>query len=249
MLPDWRIADHYAALARAERKALAWEWLRRTDDYNQCWIEFRGGCCGHRRAREFGLERLEDPALPTPDARPLWRAGIDQGVILAEVRTYGVDALDQIDLLEWRDLVSIAIDVNKDEHILLWDGVRSLRIDIVGGTLIGCPALLTYQIEGLSRGRMSLRSLDELITLKTTGRFKKLPPSNRILNRWILELRIADALRTHASQQEMARRLFGASVSERNWRSASASYRLRTQRLVRQAKKRLDRPLDRSWFA
>ncbi|WP_454882586.1 DNA -binding domain-containing protein [Sphingomonas oryzagri] len=248
MLPDWRIADHYAALARAERKTLAWEWLRRTNAYNHRWIEFRDGHGDHRAAREFGLETFEDPALPTPDARPVWRAEIDGSVVIAEVRAGSADALDEIDLLEWRPFVSIVIDVNQDEHILLWDGARSLRIDIIGGTLIGCPALPVYRVEGLSKARLRARALDELITLKTTGRFGKLAPSSRILSRWILELRAADALRANASQHEIAQHFFGASVPERNWRSASASFRLRTQRLVRQARKRLDRPLDRKWF-
>lgn len=40
--PDWRDAGAYSHLARAELRAIAWEFLRRNPGYQQAWGEFAG---------------------------------------------------------------------------------------------------------------------------------------------------------------------------------------------------------------
>jgi hypothetical protein len=75
-----------------------------------------------------------------------------------------------------------------------------------------------------------------------------LRPRERRATQWILELRVTDALIEDATQQEMARTLFPDSVVHRRWRLESASYRLRVQRLVRIARRRLADPLAGPWF-
>lgn len=73
-------------------------------------------------------------------------------------------------------------------------------------------------------------------------------PRERKAAQWILELRAGDALLDAASQQEMARALFGPSIAPRRWRLESASYRLRVQRLAKAARRRLAEPLVGPWF-
>lgn len=82
------------------------------------------------------------------------------------------------------------------------------------------------------------------------GRFHDLSLRDlRRQERWILELRISDAMAVGANQQDIARVIFGALISDRRWRRDSGPYRQRVQRLVRSARLRLAAPLDSHWFA
>jgi hypothetical protein len=62
-------------------------------------------------------------------------------------------------------------------------------------------------------------------------------------------LRTADAIAQGATQQEVARALFGEAVPEPDWRASSDSYRYRIQRLVRAVRARLADPLSSLWFS
>lgn len=246
---DWRLASHYQALAHVERKALAWEWLRRTDDYLQAWTRHGSSGSGRGYAHRFGLEQFEDPTIAAPDAKPVWTAQIDPAVIPAIVVAADPNIDHHIDLLLCRHLIRIAIDASHDEHVLLSDGRRSIRLDIVGGTLLGCPARLSFLLDTKDRMRSQLRALEDLRKMAVTGTLGGSSPPTPVRERWITELRVADALRSQASHFDIARCLFGSMVSERRWRSASAPYRMRVQRITRQVRKRLLYPLDRTWFA
>jgi len=248
-LPDWNDAAGYGVLGSADRTAFAWEWLRRTDSYRDAW-ESRD--TGRSDASAFGLERFEDPRRETPMARPIWSASIDQTVIRAKVHSLHAAASDRIDLLDLQHLVTLTVSEDQIEHLLLSDGFHSLRIDIVQGTLIGCPAVLRYLIEGIDTLRGPLATIDRLVRLSKTGRLDRsvLRPT-MLTQRWISELRVADALASGADYQEIARALYGDHVSANRWRTRSTPFRTRTrtQRQVRTARRRLDRPLDPAWFA
>ncbi len=248
--PDWKQADHYAALARADRSVFAWEWLRRTAAYRHAWQRHcapTGSTASY--PRDYGLEQFEDPNLGAPQARPVWCASIDPAVIKATVQSFVAPRDDRIDLLQWSDLVTVAIDDDQVEHLLLSNGERALRIDILEGTLIGCPAALGYFLEGIHALQGPLSTLERLRILRKTGRLRH--PAlreGRSRCRWILELRVADAMLVGADQQEIARTIFGSTVASHRWRVASPAYRQRVQRLVRNARRRLDAPLDPQWF-
>ena len=246
-LPDWSGAAYYDVLRSADRTAFAWEWLRRTKCYRDAW-EGRGTC--RSDAGVFGLERLEDPRRKTPNARPIWSASTDRSVIRAKVHSLYASASDRIDLLDLQHLVTLAVGEDQVEHLLLSDGIHSLRIDIVEGSLIGCPAVLRYLIEGIDTLRGPLATIDRLVRLSKTGRLDR--PGLRatmLTQRWISELRVADALASGADHQDIARALYGNLVAADRWRTMNTAFRTRTQRLARAARRRLELPLDPSWFA
>ena len=245
-LPDWTDGPAYGGLLSADRSAFAWEWLRRTERYRRAWhASFAAAVDAH----QFHLERLEDPFLGVPRARPVWSAAIDPMVIMAKVQSVLEPRSDCIDLLDWRQLVTLVIDDDHIEHLLLSDGAHAVRIDIIEGTLIGCPAGLLYLLEGVDRLRGPLSAINRLILLCRSGRLHK-PASrpNKLPRRWILELRVADALATGADQHEIARVLYGDIVSPQQWQFAGNPYRLRIQRLARTVRGRLATPLDPFWF-
>lgn len=247
---NWMSAKGYVQLLGADRSAFGWEWLRRSSSYRQAWnAQLNRQSTDRPDPRRFGLERFEDPALGAPWARPVWSASADPNVICAGVVDPFARAADRIDLRALSHLVSLAIDEQEIEHLLLSDGRRSIRIDIVEGTLIGCPASLRFTLHGIAKLRGPLATLGRLARLVETGRFPE--PSGATTRRharWVVELRVADAVMAGASHQQIARVLFDGLVADRRWRTESASLRQRVQRLAAGAHASLERPLDR-WFA
>lgn len=248
---DWARLHLYEGLRYADRTAFAWEWLRRTTSYRDAWNLFAMRQHLPRpRPRQFGLERFEDPALRVPIARPLWSADIDPSVIRAAVLDPFARAADRIDLWRLLPLVSVSIDENQIEHLLLSNGAQSLRIDIVEGTLIGNPASLHYGLHGIAALRGPVAALHRLIYLVEKGGFEDRPIGRpRRRERWILELRVADALSDGVGYQQIARGLFGDVIADARWRTENPSHRQRVLRLAKAARANLASPLDRKWFA
>ncbi|MCW3835016.1 DUF2285 domain-containing protein [Sphingomonas canadensis] len=248
---DWRDAAGYGFLLEADRRIFAWEWLRRSAAYRRAWRRYGAepeGRVALRVARRFGLAALEDPSLDARSARPVWRAKCDPHVVPATASGGSFPRCEGFDILRFATFASVAIDAEGNEHWLLSDGCRLLRIDIVEGTLLGGPALLRYRLEGLSSLPPRLESLGHLVELGSDGAAARLPrrPERRA-SRWIAELRAADALGQGASQRQIAEQLFGEAASS-GWRLDSDAYRLRVQRLVRSARAHLQQPLAREWF-
>lgn len=240
---DWRSAATYTALMRADRRSFAWEWLRRHRPYRQAWKE------RHLSPAAFGLLAFEDPDRPTPLARPIWACERDPRVIKSGPASRADRSDDLIDIRTFADIVTVEIDEHDTEHWLLSDGYWAVRLALHDGTLLAGPALLEHRLVGLGSAAPKIQALRQLIALARGGDMPaSLRPRERRAPRWILELRTADGLAAGASQQSLARAFFGAAISDRDWRTRSAPYRLRVQRLVRAAHEHLADPLGGPWF-
>ena len=246
---DWRSADAYAELLLCDRRFFAWEWLRRSAAYRDRWHERdrlpRGA------ASRLGLVGWLDPAIPAPQARPIWSVNTDPAVLdgrPAGQAEPGPAAGDSLDILTIAPLVSVEVTAEA-EHWLLSDGHWAIRLDLHNGTLLGGPLLIEHRLTGLRSLRPRLAALRQLASVVEGGSLPaSLMPRERRAAQWILELRVADALLAGASQQAMARRLFGRAVAPGHWRLESTAYRLRIQRLVRRARAHLAHPLAGPWF-
>ena len=247
-VPDWRQESAYHALIGADISAFVWEWLRRTPAYRAAW-ENPGQRFGSttRTARRFGLEDLEDPSIPVPHARPVWSRSAQPGVLTANVADIHAPRPERVDLRLLAPFVTIVIGLNETEHLLFSDGRRFLRVDVIEGTLIGCPSSLSYLLRGLTQLQGPIASLNRLARLVRFGNFdaETTPPTKRH-HRWIQELRVADAIAVGIDQQGIARALFGSMIAERRWRLESSSYRRQVQRLVTEARANLRSP-DEIW--
>jgi hypothetical protein len=191
------------------------------------------------------LEAFEDPALATPQARPIWTADRDPYVVSACVNDLFPDRGDAIDLLRLRHLLSIAVD-ERAEHLLFSDGTRFVRIDVTGGTLIGSPCSLRFDVHGVLAARKTIVGIRRVLSLVTNAELP-VEGSPSIGNQQrILELRTADALASGASHAEIARVLFGVDPAG-GWRGDFEPFRTRVQRLARRARLRRQDPL-RGWF-
>lgn len=240
-IADWRSPAPYAALARCDRRAFAWEWLRRSADYRQAVATRNDG-----DAARFGLCRLEPTELGVPAARPVWRHDADPAVLRAAAMPAGAarDAIDAVGLVGIGNCVADAAG----EHWLWSDGQRSIRLDIVEGTLRGGTVALDFQITGGLGIWPQALALPRLIGLARTGRIiRKLFESERRAPRWALVLRVHDALVDGATQRDIARALLGLGSGER-WRIEAPSARRQVQRLVSAAQMQA-RADPRSWLA
>lgn len=244
---DWRSPGAYSELLVSDRRAFAWEWLRRNGNYRCLWVTRRQP--GAEGPERFGLLGWVDPALPAPAARPIWSIDRDPRVLRARPAARAAPADDLFDVRSVAPFVSVEVDASGYEHWLLSDGHWAIRLDLHDGTLLGGPVLVEYRVTGLLSAKPKLESLKQFVVLAEKGRLpRSMIPKERKAAHWIVELRVGDALLAGASQQAIARELFGAAIAPSRWRVESASYRLRVQRLVKAARRYLTEPLAGPWF-
>jgi hypothetical protein len=239
--PDWRDAAAYASLLDADRSLFAWEWLRRDPGYRAAAdrsLQARTGMADAASAAEhFGLVALEPPRLTVPNGRPLWRSDVDPFVLPVDLCGAASSALDEVDMGQVQELARIIVE-DGAEHLLLSDGLRSIRLDGPPGAFTGGPICLRYSIEGLIAAERRLLTLRRFLALCRTGHFSRsLHAREARARRWIIMLRAYDGLIAGADQRRIAQELFSSSVTEPRWRSRESSVRSQVQRLVRSARR------------
>ena len=241
--PDWRDAEAYAPLLDVGRPGFAWEWLRRDRGY--CTAAAGAGRShglapafieADERAARWGLHAFERPDRDALAARPVWRRELFPSVLEAEAVDQGPDE-DRLEIGRLRRFVTSVRDLGGREHLLLSDGRRAIRLDILSGSLSERP-VLRYRLAGLSGVQPPLLALRQLLALWSTGRFSRaLHPREQRAARWILLLRASDGLAAGASQRDIAAALLGREAADRRWRVEASSLRSRAQRLVRDARR------------
>ena len=101
------------------------------------------------------------------------------------------------------------------------------------GSLAGGPVLLHYHLSGINGLEPKILPLRRFLQLARRGRFaESLFQRDRAIDRWLLLLRVRDALADGATQREIAGALFGDARVSRDWSGDSDSLRSRTRRLV-----------------
>ncbi|ALJ11958.1 hypothetical protein [Sphingopyxis macrogoltabida] len=94
--------------------------------------------------------KLEDPDLATPYARPIWTPALDPRVLRSTAADdQSASSANLLDIRNFAEFVSVAVDETNAEHWLLSDGHWVIRLDLHDGTLLGGPLFLDYQIGGL----------------------------------------------------------------------------------------------------
>lgn len=234
-MPDWRDAEAYAPLLDVGRPGFAWEWLRRDPRY-------REAAAGAKRSEAtgaalWGLHAFERPDRDAIEARPVWRREVLPSVLEASAVDEGA-ADERLEICRLGRFATVVRGPDGAEHLLLSDGRRGVRLDILSGTVGAGPVLLRYRLAGMSGVQPPLLALRQLVALWSAGRFSRiLHPRERKAARWILLLRAHDGLATGASQRDIAAALLGREAAERRWRIDASSLRSQAQRLVRGARR------------
>lgn len=235
--PDWRNAAAYAPLLAADRSLLAWEWLRRDKAYRRASRMHWGSGTAGRMARpeRWGLHAFEPPDLAIPHARPVWRA--ERHPYVLPVHAIPGPAQDAFDLKLLAPQCRLVAGIAGREHLLICDGLRSIRIDVLKGSLRESRARLHYLIAGFECAEKPLLTLRRLLAFCRTGHFSaSLHRSEARARRYVLMLRAADALASGAVQREIAAELLDGDARADRWRVRTPSLRSRVQRLVGNAR-------------
>ena len=238
-LPDWRDAAAYEPLLDADRSLFAWEWLRRNPAYRAAAERTSKRRSTFRETEAapgmWGLHAFVPPCTTVPEARPVWRAEVHPFVLCVDAHPAGGE--DLFDLGRFAAVSTLVPAVDGREHLLISDGFRSIRIDVMAGSLCGGRAELCYRLAGLKSAERPLLTLRRLFALWQTGRFcRSLHPKEARAKRWMLMLRASDALAAGAEQREIAAVLFSEEARQPRWRVQSPSVRSRAQRLVQSAR-------------
>jgi hypothetical protein len=237
---DWRDDARYSALLRADRSIFAWEWLRRNREYREAAAGTlqpgRSLNISNSAVTRWGLHRFENPYLPAPFGRPMWTALADP-FVLRVAAAPAAPGPDTFDPNHFPGLVNRFEAAGGCEHILITDGLKTIRLDVVEGRMGTGAAIFRYMPAGIRAAEPGLLSLRRLLALCKRGGLSGplFRPETRA-TRWILELRVHDALQKGASQREIAGVLFGARISDSRWRLEAPTVRLQVQRLVRRAR-------------
>ncbi|WP_314717045.1 DNA -binding domain-containing protein [Sphingobium yanoikuyae] len=179
----------------------------------------------------------EHPDVQAPDARILWHADRDPEILRLSLLPAGQDDDDGIDPAAWREYLTVGQSAGGCEPLLLSDGLRRIRVDIVEGSLAMAPPLRPlYHIEGVSAARGPLRALNRFLDFLSHRRLRPaLYPAEPRMARWLLLLRVHDALREGASHRDIGIALFGADRIANQWDGPTDALRSRVRRLVRDA--------------
>jgi hypothetical protein len=232
---NWRNGAAYAPLLLADRSVFAWEWLRRDPLYRRA-AEGSVLRKWSPEAEKWGLVAFEAPDLSGAAARPVWSAAAHPAVlpVLARARAaYG----DSFELERVSALSTMVAVPGRGEHLLISDGRRTIRLDVLAGTLAGGPVELRYLLNGLAAAEKPLLTLRRFLALARTSDFaRSLHPREPRARRWVLMLRAWDAACAGADQREIAQWLLSRQAGEPRWRSLAPSVRSQVQRLVQGAR-------------
>ena len=237
-MPDWRDAAAYEPLLDADRSFFAWEWLRRNPAYRAAAdtaSQSPGDLRHAAEAARWGLHAFVQPDAAAPEARPIWRAEVHPFVLGVEAGPPEIG--DAFDFDHFAAIATLVPGADGREHLLISDGLRAIRIDILEGSLARGPANLRYRLAGLASAERPLLTLRRFLALCRTGGFcRSLHPKEPRAKRWVLMLRASDALAAGTDQREMAAILLSAEAGGPRWRTQAPSLRSRVQRLVRSAR-------------
>jgi hypothetical protein len=171
-------------------------------------------------------------------ARLLWDARYDGSVLPVSAVSASRQEADAFDLDRFSSLTTIVARPDRGECVVLSDGYRHIRIDVLSGTLQEGPVCLFYDLHGFVGVEAKILTLRRFLALCRLGRFaSNLHPRNRFAPRWLAALRVYDAVWQGVSQRDIASTLFGEKLIATSRDSGSDFLRLRVQRLVRVGRK------------
>jgi hypothetical protein len=186
-----------------------------------------------------GSTFAEHPEREAPDARIIWHARLDPGVLHIEALPAAYTTAETVDVARLRPWLTSVVGRDGCEHAVLSDGWHRIRLELDNGSLRGDgPVSLRYHMTGVRAAELSDLTLRRFLHLYRYRRFAAMlfMPDPRI-NRWIELLRVHDALRAGATQRDIAIALFGDTRVRDEWGGGGGSLRQRVVRMVSDARR------------
>jgi len=171
----------------------------------------------------------------------LWRAEVDAAVVPVRAGPAEPGDPDAFALDTLRTASTVARGQGGQEYLVLSDGWRRLRLDVIEGTL-GEDGFVRfdYRLSGFQNLEPRLRTLHRLAGLRRDGRFdaRQFPVAAGMPRR-LEALRVADGLRAGASYREIAEAVFGEARVRADWRTRSDYLLSRIRRRAGEARQML----------
>ena len=178
----------------------------------------------------------ESADVGADDATIMWRAAYDPFVLCVEAdRVAHSDTV--FDLSRLAQLTTILVDPEGHEHIVISNGLRRIRLDVVSGSLVDGPIALRIVCADMCRLKAAATTMARLASLYQHQRF--MPAhfrEDRRCTRWIAALRVHDGLCAGASQREIAIALYGHKRVASDWYDDNDVMRAGVRRLIRTAR-------------
>jgi hypothetical protein len=195
-------------------------------------------CARRRTPCDGDCTFAERHDCPAPVARLLWHVDVDPLVLAVRAESGICSACDTFDLERLGCWATLALDADGSEHLVLSDGARRIRIDVLEGSLHRHgPVKLHYLVSGITGVEPRLRTIERLLAVWRTGSFPvRLFPEPGGVARRIDALRVHDARAAGASYRDIATILFGAQAVRTEWRGRSDYLHARVRRLAIEAR-------------
>ncbi|WP_298018181.1 DUF2285 domain-containing protein [uncultured Castellaniella sp.] len=229
----WYPPAAYLYILHLDGPALAWEYLRRHPDYRRDWLRrSRRSHTAQHTAQRWGLRLLEDPALDTRDAHPIWLSD-----------PYGVQLYPDADPMPGAALFTLW-RIPGEKH-LIHDGMRlmlrvrwpgcSLRLAVAPGLADGMAYVYAVRAgtDSVAHAQALVFELNKLALTNGAAPIAVVRPRPTLSALQELHtLQALDATLAGASLRDIAEGLFGPKVVARDWH-ADGALRARVRRLVR----------------
>ncbi len=245
-------------VAKYDRPAWAWEYLRRNPSYRDFYrrlpvvpvrplsrqtsmMVIEAPPSSHF-ASHWGCAFAEDPARDYPEAHLFWDAAADPSVLpisLYKATSWPAAALDVIDFAKLPATVTVLRLETGHEYIRIAQGPYAIQLYVQDGSALSGPVIFTSHISGYS-GRLRSLTQQRLRTFCRTKRFQPSLFSNKKDHyrsaRWLLGLQTLDMIQQDFTEAKIAETLFGLEEGEgSDWR------RSRVSRLLKAARRYVDR--------
>jgi hypothetical protein len=193
---------------------------------------------------QWGLHIIEDADQPYEKAAIFWRSEFHPSVLTVTARAAkSPGELFTIDLSELQTNAVVLKTEDGREHVLFSDGMNSIQIEILDGSILQGPAHLALQLSNLEPMRNDkLVAIKRLTALAAHKRFPStLFAPEADAARWLLWLEVQELSALGNGPAQIARDLYGAPYSTGNRSAARSRWAIsRVCRALKNAKRMLN---------
>jgi hypothetical protein len=243
----WELClDDYAYTRGLDHTGLAWEFLRRNEDYQR---DARINRAGHpvpikhasgaivlrlrRRvlaAERWGLHCFTDPQMPAPTAYVFWLADQAQNSVNCTLRIANDNELGALSLASFAGQRRVLVTPN-DEVVVIADHQMSASMVVRNATFLIGKSAVTFEIPGLENSKKAMDAVCTLCNL-TTNAAKELNVQSRFSSKYLNYLIALDGHLAGRSYRDIAEILYGADLIGPYWTDDSRGYKSKVRRAV-----------------
>jgi hypothetical protein len=186
------------------------------------------------RSTHGGYDFAAAGHLDATKARPVWDRAVDISVVA--VSTSRATALNAVDIMHFGSLVTIVKSCAGQEQLLLSDGSRHLRFDVVRGSLLAGPITLHFNLTDGPTLSAQLNTMRNWQRFRNHRDFPWIARQEKRAPTWVRQLRAYDGTMAGATMREIAQALLPAVATPAALQDRNSAIRSTVRRLLRAAR-------------